>query len=111
MRSVIAALALLAACSPPPATDEGAETTPETGIGLAPDSFTFSCDGGRTFSVGYDAAAGTATINAGGQIYTLASAVSASGARYSANGVEFWEHQTEATLTGAAGGPYENCRR
>jgi hypothetical protein len=54
--------------------------------------------------------ADAARLDAGGESYVLARAVSASGARYETGGVEFWQHQGEATLTGAAGGPYEGCR-
>jgi membrane-bound inhibitor of C-type lysozyme len=35
----------------------------------------------------------------------------ASGARYSDGAVEYWEHGGGATLNGARGGPYNNCRR
>ena len=66
------------------------------------------CDNGAAFSVRFDG--GEAVIFAGGQVYELPQVQSASGARYSNGAVEFWEHQGEATLNGAAGGTYANCR-
>ena len=73
-----------------------------------PGRFTFACSSGSSFAVNYDGK-GAALVEAGGKSYTLPSAVSGSGARYSDGSVEFWEHQGEATLKGAAGGPYEAC--
>jgi len=67
------------------------------------------CDGGAAFSVRF--ANERAEVFAGGQTYSLPSAVSASGARFSDGAVEYWEHQGQATLNGARGGPYANCRR
>lgn len=66
------------------------------------------CEGGAAFSVRFSS--NRAEVFAGGQTYSLPSAVSASGARYSDGAVEFWEHQGQATLNGARGGPYANCR-
>ena len=57
------------------------------------------------------AEAGAAEVFAGGQVYRLPQAQSGSGARYSNGSVEYWEHQGQATLTGAQGGPYANCSR
>jgi membrane-bound inhibitor of C-type lysozyme len=68
------------------------------------------CDGGAAFSLRYNNL-GAAEVFAGGQTYTLPQAESGSGARYSNGSVEYSEHQGRATLTGAHGGPYENCRR
>lgn len=67
------------------------------------------CDGGAAFSVRF--ANDAAEVFAGGQVYNLPIAVSGSGARYSNGTVEYWEHQGRATLNGAHGGPYTNCRR
>lgn len=69
------------------------------------------CDGGAAFSARIDAGDGTAEVFAGGQIYNLPHAQSGSGAKYSNGSVEYWEHGGGATLTGARGGPYNNCRR
>jgi membrane-bound inhibitor of C-type lysozyme len=66
------------------------------------------CDGGAAFST--RSSSRSAEVFAGGQVYTLRNVESASGARFSDGNVEFWEHQGEATLTGAPGGPYTNCR-
>lgn len=66
------------------------------------------CTGGAAFSVRFDGDA--AEVFAGGQLYNLPVAQSGSGARYSNGAVEYREHQGEATLNGAVGGPYTNCR-
>lgn len=91
---VLAAVAALAACS---ATQRAGG--PRTD---------WRCNGGAAFSVRF--ANDAAEVFAGGQVYTLPAAVSASGARYSNGAVEYWEHQGVAQLNGAAGGPYSNCR-
>lgn len=98
---------LLSACAQSPAPDAPEPDAPAAAV---PESFTFACAGGTHFSVRYDADADIADVAAGGRHYTLTRAVSGSGARYAAGGVEFWEHQGEASLTGAAGGPYQDCR-
>lgn len=92
MRTALAAVAALSAC----ASGSGGPRTD------------WRCDGGAAFSVRFSS--GDAEVFAGGQIYQLPSARSGSGARYSDGTVEFWEHQGEATLNGAHGGPYTNCR-
>ena len=71
---------------------------------------TYSCSDGVTFSVAFEEDTGCAAVNAGGQSYRLGSAISGSGARYSDGTTQFWEHQGEATLEGAAGGPYTECK-
>ncbi|MBL8536787.1 MAG: MliC family protein [Hyphomonadaceae bacterium] len=68
------------------------------------------CDGGAAFSARIKNN-GSAEVFAGGQVYALPHVQAASGARYSNGAVEYWERGGEATLTGARGGPYENCRR
>lgn len=68
------------------------------------------CDGGAAFSARISGG-GAAEVFAGGQTYTLPHAQSGSGARYLNGSVEYWEHGGEATLSGAHGGPYNNCRR
>jgi membrane-bound inhibitor of C-type lysozyme len=69
----------------------------------------WSCDNDRAFSVRIRT--GEAEIFAAGRIYTLPSASTASGVRYTDNAVEYTERGGQATLTGAFGGPYANCRR
>lgn len=65
------------------------------------------CPGGKSFG----AHVGTeAVVFAAGHTYRLAHARSASGLRYESGGIEYWEHAGQASLHGAAGGPYENCR-
>jgi membrane-bound inhibitor of C-type lysozyme len=92
----LAALVLLAACA----------TSPTPG-GPRMD---WRCAGGAAFSARISSE-GAAEVFAGGQVYNLPHVAGASGARYSSNGVEYWERGGEATLTGAQGGPYTSCRR
>lgn len=73
------------------------------------DRVDWRCDNERAFSVRFKD--GGAEVFAGGQLYQLPGAVSASGARYANGAVEYWEHQGQARLNGAHGGPYENCKR
>ena len=89
--AALAALALLSAC---------ATTTP----------MQWRCDGGAAFSARITGT-GTAEVFAAGQTYSLPHVQAASGAKYSNGSVEYWEHGGEATLGGARGGPYNNCRR
>ncbi len=91
----LAALAALAGCSTASAPAGGRTD--------------WRCDGGAAFSVRFRGE--EAHVFAGGQVYELPVAVSGSGARYAEGGVEYWEHQGQATLNGARGGPYTNCRR
>jgi membrane-bound inhibitor of C-type lysozyme len=91
-----AALLVLAACG----------TTQSTGGPRVE----WRCDGGAAFSMRLDAQ-GNASVFAGGQLYTLPGVVAGSGTRYTNGAVEYWEHGGEATLNGAQGGPYTNCRR
>jgi|CXWL01.1.fsa_nt_gi membrane-bound inhibitor of C-type lysozyme len=93
----LAALALLAACA----------TTPVGAMGPRND---WSCQGGSAFSSRIKEN-GSAEVFAGGQVYTLPHVEAASGARYSNGNVEYWERGGSATLNGAQGGPYTNCRR
>ena len=91
----LAALLALAACS--------------TSGGAVGGRIDWRCDRGAAFSVRFTD--GSAHVFAGGQVYNLPHAVSGSGARYSKDSVEYWEHSGEAMLNGARGGPYANCRR
>lgn len=63
----------------------------------------WSCANGRAYSARTNAS-GAAEVFAGGQIYTLP----ASGGGYSNGQVSY---SADGSLGGAAGGPYENCRR
>ncbi len=69
----------------------------------------WACAQGAAFSVRFEGA--RAQVFAGGQVYTLPQTESGSGIRYSDGTVEYREHQGQATLSGARGGPYNNCRR
>lgn len=69
----------------------------------------WACDGNAAFSVRFEN--DRAEVFAGGRTYSLPRAISASGARYADGAVEYWEHQGQANLNGAHGGPYANCRR
>lgn len=68
------------------------------------------CDGGAAFSARIKGG-GAAEVFAGGQVYRLRHVEAASGARYSNGAVEYWERGGQASLSGAHGGPYNNCRR
>jgi membrane-bound inhibitor of C-type lysozyme len=72
--------------------------------------YDWRCDGGAAFSLRYNNL-GAAEVFAGGQTYNLPQVESASATRYSDGSVEYAEHQGRASLSGAHGGPYENCRR
>lgn len=90
------ALAFLAACA-------------STGAPAGP-RMDWRCAGGAAFSARIKPD-GVAEVFAGGQVYNLPHVQAASGARYSNGAVEYWERGGEATLTGAQGAPYANCRR
>ncbi len=87
-----AALLALASCATPPT-----------------ERLDWGCDGGAAFSVRFNGE--SAEVFAGGQLYNLPQTQSGSGIRYSNGAVEYSEHQGQATLSGAAGGPYTNCQR
>ena len=86
--AAIALFCLLAACAT--ATPGGPRTD-------------WICDGGAAYSVRITSA-GAAEVFAAGQVHTLAE----SGGRYSDGTVIY---SSNGTLTGARGGPYNNCRR
>ncbi|TDE87124.1 MliC family protein [Deinococcus sp. S9] len=80
-----------------------------SGGGLFMTSRTFICDGSQKIRVAYvrvdQAGPSFAILNWKGQPYGLAQALSASGARYAglfgppgSGGLEWWEHQGQATL-------------
>lgn len=71
--------------------------------------FVWRCEGGSSFSIRFDRGE-KAVVSAAGERYVLPIARSASGARYSDGAVEYWEHHGEASLKGAANGPYLRCR-
>ena len=98
--AALSALALLAACA-------------TTGGGAPGGPFTqWRCDGGAAFSVRISTDAdGSAEVFAGGQTYRLPRVAGASGLRYSNGSVEYRESGGQATVGGARGGPYNNCRR
>lgn len=95
----LAALALLTAC----ASTSGSS-------GPTGPRMDWRCDGGAAFSARI-ATGAAAEVFAGGQQYRLPHVEGASGARYSNDSVEYWERGGLATLNGARGGPYTNCRR
>jgi len=71
--------------------------------------FSWHCDGGHSFTVGFTRNSALVSVN--GRTYNLVHAQSASGARYSNGSVEYWEHGGQVQLSGVSGGPYVNCRR
>jgi hypothetical protein len=92
--ALLAALAL-SACSSASSLSEG-------------ERLNWRCAGDKEFSLRF--AAGAAEVYAAGQTYNLPPVAGAVG-RYSNGAVEYVESSGGATLTGAYGGPYENCRR
>ncbi len=96
----VTALVALGACAsaPPPAPD------PVRGPVSA-----WKCDGGAVFS-SQMTSGGNVEVLAAGKMYWLPVKKTASGVRYTDRKVEFWERQGQAKLSGAAGGPYANCR-
>jgi membrane-bound inhibitor of C-type lysozyme len=98
--AALAALVLLAACAS------------SGGGGPAGPRADWRCEGGAAFSARISTSGeGSAEVFAGGQLYRLPRVAGASGLRYSNGSVEFWERGGSATLSGAHGGPYNNCRR
>ncbi|MEQ1490886.1 MAG: MliC family protein [Terricaulis sp.] len=98
--AALAALALLAACG-------------TTSGGPASGPFTqWRCEGGAAFSVRISTEGeGSAEVFAGGQTYNLPRVAGGSGLRYSNGSVDYRESGGQATVGGARGGPYNNCRR
>ena len=66
----------------------------------------WACDGGSAFSVRMNGR-GAAEVFAAGRTYTLPP----SGSGYSDGQVRYAPQGGQASLTGAFGGPFENCRR
>lgn len=98
--AALAALALLAACA---TTSGGSPSGPFT---------QWRCEGGAAFSVRISTdGEGSAEVFAGGQTYRLPRIAGGSGLRYSNGSVEYRESGGQATVGGARGGPYNNCRR
>lgn len=95
-----AALLLLSACGAmfPISTPVGSPVAP---------GITWRCDGGHSFRAHLGSRG--AEVHAAGHDYALPH-VPGEGARYTSGGVQYWEHAGTATLTGAPGGPYQNCR-
>lgn len=89
---VLLALLVLAACaSQATAPEPDADT-----IGPV----TFTCNDGSAIEATFDNAPDPATVRLvrGGQQFTLPQAMSASGARYVGNGIEFWNKGNDAAV-------------
>jgi membrane-bound inhibitor of C-type lysozyme len=99
---VLVCLAGLASCS----TETGGSATVGSGAPIG-HLVRWRCDGGASFGVSFTTTG--ARVAAGGENYALPH-VQGSGARYSNGSVQYWERGGSATLTGARGGPYTNCR-
>lgn len=98
--AALAALALLAACATTSDSTPGGPFTQ------------WRCEGGAAFSVRISTEGeGSAEVFAGGQTYRLPRVAGASGLRYSNGSVEYRESGGQATVGGARGGPYNDCRR
>ena len=97
--AALSALALLAAC----ATGGNSASGPRSD---------WRCDGGAASSARLNTSGdGSVEVFAAGQTYDLPRVAGASGIRYSNGNVEYWERGGTATLSGARGGPYNNCSR
>lgn len=70
----------------------------------------YACAGGKSFTAAYNLKGDKARVVAGGRTYLLPHVRSGSGARYAGGGVQLWSKGDGATLEGAAGGPYADCR-
>jgi hypothetical protein len=68
---------------------------------------TWRCDAGKRFTAHLGSRG--AEVQAAGHSYALLH-VQGQGARYASAGVTYQELAGAASLSGAAGGPYENCR-
>jgi membrane-bound inhibitor of C-type lysozyme len=93
---VLVALLILAACFTPaaPAASSGDRTD-------------YSCAHSAAFSARANGDA--MEVFAGGQVYHLHSTPAPNGSSYTDGRVTFWTHMDMAALTGAAGGPYDEC--
>ena len=69
------------------------------------DHFKFACATEPSFTVSYEGDGSVAIVKAAGETYTPPGAPSASGACFRNGKREFWEHQSKASMTLAAGGP------
>ena len=92
MRCTVLCLTLLAACAAPPAAD------PQAGSTIGP--VTFRCDDGSAIVATFDNAPDPATVHLvrGDQAVTLPQAISASGARYLGDDIEFWNKGNDAAV-------------
>ncbi len=93
-RLCLVAILALSACAAGPARVRG-------------DRIDWRCDGGAAFSIRVDETAGKAEVFAGGRLYRLDHVTTG----YSNEEVRYIEQGATAMLTGANGGPYDNCRR
>lgn len=91
---VLAALPL-AACADMPEGASGAD---------------YACQDGGGFSIAYNRDGSLAQLQAGGRRYSLAQQPSNAGRIYSDGIVVLRLQDDAANATGAAGGPYRNCR-
>jgi membrane-bound inhibitor of C-type lysozyme len=101
---VLAGLTTLTACS-----NESATADPKKSATVDAKTVNYACDNGMKIVAGYDngtANAEKVTLTTAGKAFTLASAISASGARYtnmaglsSDKALEWWPKGDEATLS------------
>ena len=70
----------------------------------------YSCGLGKRFEAAYALNGKTAKVIAGRKVMTLKHVRSASGAKYAGGGVELITKGAQATLEGAPGGSYRNCK-
>ena len=94
-RFVLLAPILLAACASPPAADDPAPSA-DSVIGPV----TFRCDDDSTIEATFDNTPEPATVRLvrGDQTFTIPQAMSASGARYLGDQIEFWNKGRDAMV-------------
>jgi membrane-bound inhibitor of C-type lysozyme len=98
-RTPLLALMVLTACAAPQAADpQPAAPQPAAGDFIGP--VTFTCDDGSTIEATFDNAPepATALLVRGDQQFTLQQGMSASGARYLGDDIEFWTKGNAAAV-------------
>lgn len=102
---------LLASCQMPAATTAPAEST----TAAADTIYSYLCASGRRLTVSYPSDT-TARLHYEARVHELQLAISASGARYTGDALEWWSKGNEGTLSSlevenSAGTIIERCRQ
>lgn len=99
--TVIAAVALLAACDRSPEAPVQPPVEPSAPV-LTAAAVAYECESGRTVAVQYPDLQ-TAVVTYEGEVYQTRSVEAASGARYSGSGVQWWTTSRNGIETGTLG--------